>query len=285
VIKIVYFDRNVINRIKAQLFVGDSDYLLLRNAVYEGRFIAPISVPLLEETLPILKTQSKLKRVTEQQIMTELFNWKWLVKPHAPLLDDDIKSYANGQPFSFPFLSLNLTPQEFFNPTGQMSKDFLKIIDETRLLKEKQFLDVKDAKRIYQERFKMPAPSFDEFWKRVAELTTEHIADRGGLLQECKQRGLDGLLNVKSARLYVTYYVAYFYYSFVLGERVLPSDSRDHHHAVSASVADIFVTHDKRFARMLKLVPIDGFEVINLNTLLQRLRHPNLFGFEAHEAN
>jgi len=285
VIKIVYFDRNVVNRIKTQLFTEDSNYLLLRNAVNEGRFIAPISGPLLEETLPILKTPSELKRVTEQQIITELFNWDWLVKFHSLLLDDDIRSYAKGEPLSFPFRSLALTPQEFFNPTGKMRRDFLQIIDETQQLKERQFLDLKESRRVYQERFKARVGSFDEFWKQAAEITVEHIAGRSGVLQECKERGLDGLLNIKSVRLYVTYYVAYFYYSFVRGERVLRSDSRDHHHAVSASVADIFVTHDERFARMLRLVPIDGFEVIDLNTLLRRLRFPGLFGFHAHQSS
>lgn len=282
-IKIVYFDRNVVNSIKNQCITGDSEYLLLGNAVREGRLLIPISGPLLEETLPILKSSSTWKRVSEQQIMSELFNWEWVVNFHKDLLEDEIKNYAMGIPSSFAFRSTTLTPEQIFNPSGQMRKDFLRIIDETQELRKKQLSDAKEARRVYQERFGAYRGSFDQFWKQIAEFTVERTADRLGVLKECSERGLLGLLNIKSVRLYVTWYVAYFYYNFIRNERLKPSDSPDHHHAVSASVADILVTHDQKLARMLRLVPIDGFEVVDLRTLLQRLTHPNLFGFDAHD--
>jgi len=286
VIKIVYFDRNVINRIKAQLFVSDADYMLLRSAVTDGRFIAPISITLLEETLPIVEVRSTLKRMMEQQIMTELLNWDWLVKPHMDLLSDDIKSYAKGESLSFPFLSLNLKREEFFNPAGQGRKEILRIIEETKLQKDAQFDDMKKAKSQYQERFKTPPiSSFEDFWNQFAEHVIGSMAEKVGVLEECEARGLDGLLQIKSARLYSAWRLAYDYNTFIRGRKIKKSDSRDHHHAVLASVADILVTQDRRFAEMLRQVRIDGFEVIDLNTLLGRLKFPGLFGFHTHESN
>jgi hypothetical protein len=283
VIKIVYFDRNVINSIKKELIVGDANYRLLRTSVREGRLLIPISGPLLEETLPILNTSSTWKRNMEQQILSELFNWDWLVIFHAELLESDIVNYAEGRRQSFPFRSLNLTPDEFFNPAGHARKVFIDVINETEKLKQKQFLDVKQARAIYQQKFPSFKGDFRRFWDQAYEVTLEHIVTKSAVLQKCKERGLDGLLKIKSVRLFVTWYVGYFYFSFVRNERIKPSDSRDHHHAVSASVADIFVTHDTRFARTLKLVPIEGFEIIDLKTLLRRLHHPTLFGFESHD--
>lgn len=283
-IKIVYFDRNVINRIKKQLIVSDADYLLLRSAVRDGRFIAPISITLLEETLPIVEVRSALKRTMEQQIMTELFNWDWLVKPHMDLLSDDIKSFAKGEALSFPFLSLNMRHDEFFNPEGQSRKEILRIIEETKLQKDAQFEDMKEARRQYQERFKTPPiNSFENFWDQFSGQAISRIAEGLGVLQECNDRGLEKLLRVKSARLYSAWRLAYDYNTLIRGRKIMKSDSRDHHHAVLASVADIFVTEDQRFAEMLRQVPIEGFEVIDLRTLIQRLRHPSLFGFDAHD--
>ncbi len=281
-IKIVYFDRNVVNSIKRQWIVGDADYLLLRNAVKEGRLLIPISGILLEETLPILKTSSTLKRVCEEQIMTELFNWDWVVNFHNELLEDDIKNYAIGAPSAFPFRSIALTPKQFFNPSGETLKDFINLVDETKELRRSQLSAIKEARNTNREQFGAYRGSFEEFWKEIAEFTIEKIT-APDVLKECNERGLAGLLNVKSVRLFVTWYVSYFYYNLMRGERVSSSDPGDHCHAVSASVADIFVTHDSRLTRMLKRVAIDGFEVVNLKTLLQRLRYPSLFGFDAHD--
>src|SRR5258708_374252 len=143
-IKRVYFDRNVLDRIKRQLLVEDHNYLLLRNAVKRGQFIAPLSITQLEETLPIVKVASGVKGILEQQVMTELLNWDWLIKPHTELLGDDVRSYARGEAVSFPFLSLALAPKEFFNPTGEGRKKILRIIDDTKAQIEEQFQGVKE---------------------------------------------------------------------------------------------------------------------------------------------
>jgi hypothetical protein len=48
-------------------------------------------------------------------------------------------------------------------------------------------------------------------------------------------------------------------------------DTWDMGHAISASAADIFVTHDNSFARRMKRVSIHNFEVLHLHDLLKQI--------------
>lgn len=50
-----------------------------------------------------------------------------------------------------------------------------------------------------------------------------------------------------------------------------PGDSRDILHAIVGSYADVFVTEDGEFRRMLNRVPVTGFQAVNLQTLLSIL--------------
>ena len=48
-------------------------------------------------------------------------------------------------------------------------------------------------------------------------------------------------------------------------------DSRDMQHAVLASAADVFVTHDAALARLLSRIPQVCFEVVDLDKLLRQI--------------
>lgn len=48
-------------------------------------------------------------------------------------------------------------------------------------------------------------------------------------------------------------------------------DSRDMQHAVLATVADVFVTHDGPLARLVARIPMDSFRVLDLRALLQEI--------------
>jgi hypothetical protein len=261
------------------MYATDADYLILRNAIQNEKIVIPLSIVLLEETLPVLKT-NQFKIQAERQILEGLVYWEMVVNFHAHLLSDDILAYAQGNPLPPRFVSLSVTPDWFFNPSPQQLRELKTVIEETRKQKQDGLISMKEARRIFLERLKPPPTvTFEEFWDASALALVEKRAEDLGVLEQCRERGLDGLLELKSVKLYVTWYVSYIFTNFIKGERLLPSDSRDHHHAVSASVADIFVTQDSRFTRLLRKIPINGFEIMDVQTLLLRLKHSDVWEF------
>lgn len=277
--KIVYFDRNVFDRIRRQIYVTDADYLTLRNAIQNENIVIPLSFVLLEETLPVLKTTA-FKIQAERQILEGLVYWEMVVNDHVHLLNKDFLAYAQGDPLPSRFITLTLTPDEFFNPSPQQLLELKAEIEEIRRQKQDGLASMKEARIRFLERLKFPSTgTFEEYWEAAALPLIEEHAEDLGVLEQCKERGLDGLLELKSVKLYVTWYLSYTFNHFIKGERLLQSDPRDHLHAVSASVADIFVTQDSRFARLLKRVPINEFEIIDLQTLLMRLKYNDVWEF------
>jgi hypothetical protein len=272
VTKIVYFDRNVFDRIRRQMFVSDAIYLTLRNAIQTGRIAIPLSVVLLEETLPVLKT-TPFKIEAERQILEGLAAWQILIKFHAHLLTEDIISYAQGKPLAPRFVKFSMVPEQFFNS----STERLQVIEDTKKQKQDGWLSMRKVKKMFIDKFKtLPSVTFEEFWNIVAIPIIEGKATELGVLEQCKERGLNRLLELRSVKLFVGFYVSYFYIKFIKGEKLLLSDSRDHHHAVSASVADIFVTQDSGFGRLLKQIPVEDFEILDLEALIVRLRFGEL---------
>jgi hypothetical protein len=261
------------------MYVTDADYLTLRNAIQNEKIVIPLSLVLLEETLPVLKT-TPFKIQAEWQILEGLVYWEMVVNDHVRLLDEDILAYAHGKSLPPRFVTLTLPPDWFFNPPQQRLLELKADIEATRKQKQDDLANMKEARRQFLKGLKFPSTgTFEEYWDAAAIPLIEKKAEDLGVLEECNERGLDGLLELRSMKLYVTWYLSYTFTHFIKGERLLHSDSRDHRHAVSASVADIFVTQDSRFARLLKRVQINRFEIIDLQTLLWRLKYNDVWEF------
>jgi hypothetical protein len=82
-----------------------------------------------------------------------------------------------------------------------------------------------------------------------------------GFLEQCKKKGVAGLLNFRAVRLTVGYDLAYYYAKFICEGKMLTSDSLDQHHAALTSATDIFVTNDERLAKILALIPMEKYTV------------------------
>ena len=106
---------------------------------------------------------------------------------------------------------------------------------------------------------------FEDFWQASALHWAEEFAAPLGLAQQCRDRGLDGLLRVRPVRLAVGAVVSLIF-DLVVGDGVQsrlarPSDFYDVWHAILASTADVFVTCDRRLAKSLARVPIERFRI------------------------
>ncbi len=114
--------------------------------------------------------------------------------------------------------------------------------------------------------------TFEEFWAGGAIHWAEALAEQIGLGDECRRRGLEGLLEVRTVRLCVGAALS-LVFAQVVGDGVQPRDAhRDDGyvlwHAIHASTADIFVTGDGGFAKRLERVPVDLRITASLTDLL-----------------
>ena len=118
--------------------------------------------------------------------------------------------------------------------------------------------------------------TFEEYWQQGAIKGAEDVAQRVGVLDECRTRGIEGLLEIPSVRMAVGSALSLIFAQAreksAQAER--PQDSRDLQHAVmAASRATVFVTDDGKLLRLVKRVPMSRFEAVKLPDFLARLRN------------
>ena len=122
--------------------------------------------------------------------------------------------------------------------------------------------------REWPEASERRALKFEAFWAKAKVKLAENLADRINLGDACRKRGLDGLLNIRAVRLGVIA-AASMLFAQMGGDGSEPrqpriGDAYDLWHAILASSADLFVTHDERLAKALNRVPVTGFRAIHV---------------------
>ena len=274
--KTVYFDTNVFDHIHKQIGVTEADLLAPRAAVKTGKIAILSSILNFEETLSILESSPSLS-VTVLQLILELTDGQKLIKPPELLLPDAIRGYAKGETLSSPFLvnpGIQSNIKALVTSTQQNMNKLLTVVRETQKQKEDFRTAMKTAQdqaAPYVRRIKGQQPHFSDYWAKCAPKLAESLAERAGVLNACKEQGIEGLLEIRSVRLCVGANLSLIYAQDFEGRTPKMGDSRDLQHALLASAAEIFVTHDKQFARVLARIPITGFQVLDLHTLLQQV--------------
>lgn len=127
-------------------------------------------------------------------------------------------------------------------------------------------------------------PTFTEFWNEHRDRVTQTLVERVGqdknqsdLWKLCTDRGIDGLLDIRCARLAVGALIALMYSHFYNAGQQIPkvrqSDAADVRHVIAASTAETFVSNDSRLCKRLSAVPMnDGFRIPHLDKFLSDLR-------------
>jgi len=130
-----------------------------------------------------------------------------MVKPCDQLIADDIRSYAaTGQP-DRPLVSVqtqNAITQgvaELIESDGEeFSEEIADALEETRHRKERFFQGMRVAQQQLAAMVEtLPARvSFADYFQRTAGATVERFAHRAGVLDACRERGIAGLLKIRS---------------------------------------------------------------------------------------
>jgi hypothetical protein len=273
----VYLDTNVFDHIHKRLGVSDGDVSALKAAKAKGSVCFLLSLSVFEEVFCAIKSDPVLG-IRELLLVYEFADLERVLKPVQLLVMGEITSYAKGAPRPEPFLEegdpVRNSLRALASPTQRDIDDLVPLMDESRAQRE----EFRDGMRAARNEVLKSAkglrgwkPSFLDYWGRLAEPFAEGYAERAEVLDECKVRGIAGLLALPSVRMGVGINLSLAYAETFEGHAPEMGDSRDQQHAVLASAADIFVTQDQRFATLLQRIPIAGLQIMDLCNFLSRI--------------
>ena len=274
----VYLDTNVFDHIDKRIGGSSSDLRKLQTAVSKRRLIIVLSYLNLEEVLTELDNNSDQAQ-SQLRLILSLTSTHHFVRPADQLLRDDIRSYAEGKPLTGPFISIDKAFRQTIHALANDKRglrELSPVVTEVRREKE-VFRDamkeagymVWPAAKQFLIRNHGKQPTWQGYWDQLAPnfaegFTTERYPDL------CSSRGIEGLLAVPSVRVAVGGSVSYAYAETFEMRTPKIGDSRDLQHAVLATSSDIFITHDRQLARLLKRVPQICYEIKELPEFLEQ---------------
>lgn len=275
--KSVYLDTNVFDHMHKKLGVSNGDILALKAAKAKGSSSFLLSISVFEEVFCAIKSDPVLG-IRELLLVFEFADWARVLKPAHLLVTDEIAAYATGAPQPAPFLEeddpMRNSLRALASPTQRDIDELMPIMDESRAqrvefrngMRAARSEVLKSAKRLQGWK-----PSFVDYWGRLAGPFAEGYAERAGVLDACRRRGITGLLDLRGVRMGVGVNLSLAYAETFEGRAPDMGDSQDQQHAVLASVADVFVTQDAKLANLLTRIPMPGLQIMDLRSFLDTL--------------
>jgi len=276
-VMIAYLDTNVFDHLYKKIGCSSADIANLRKAVYGRGLSMPISIHVLEELLLDRKATPQ-ELVARVKLTLSIANIRRLVKPCDQLIADDIRSYAaHGQP-DRPLVGAqtqNAITQgiaELIESDGEeFSEDIAEALEETRQRQDRFLQGMKILLReIASQVETIPANvGFDDFFQRAAPAAAESFAHRAGVLDACRERGIEGLLKIQSLRAVVGIALSLIYGQIFEDWTPLPGDPNYFLHAPSAAAtAEVLVSDDSRLREAIERIPLANFRVTSLAEFL-----------------
>ena len=270
-----YLDTNIFDRLYGKIGCTGADIANLRKKIYGRELSIPLSIHTLEEILLDRRARPEL-RVAKTKLTLSLGNYRRMVKPWDQLLSDDLRAYAATGEAGRPFIDTDLQNiitdgiSELIETDGEeLDEDMIAALEESKRRGERFRTTIGELLGDMRQPENPVAGVFPEDFEGAAVTLAEKLARRHGVLGECQQRGIDGILRIKSVRMLLGATLSCHYGSTV-SEAQSAGASIDLRHAVSAAaVAKTLVTEDSQLRRILAPVPIDDFEVADLRTFLQ----------------
>jgi hypothetical protein len=274
---IAYLDTQVFDHIYKKIGCTGADIANLRKAIYGRELSIRLSLHTLEEIL-LARRISPQAFAAQIKLTLSLANSRALIKPCEQLLLDDIRAYAERGQADRPFLRGDMQNSvadglaALIESDGEeLEEDFVAVLDQARQQKQQFFAAVERAQ---QQASAVSGPasgatSSEQYFDAAASSALESLAERAGVGDSCRERGLDGLLRVKSVRMTLGAVLASSHAQIAAGA---PANPTTIHHAVSAAaVAETFVSDDAPMRQLLGHIPMDRLDVTSLPDFLKRL--------------
>jgi hypothetical protein len=274
---IAYLDTNAFDHIYKKIGCTGADIANLRKAIYGRQLSIRLSIHTLEEIL-LGRKVSPQALAAQIKLTLSLASSRTLVKPCTQLLLDDIRAYAARGEADRPFVrgdTQNAVADgiaALIESDGEeLEDDFIAVLEQVR--QEKQhFLAALEHARQEAESVPRPASgwtSFEQYFEAAAPPVIEALTKRAGVTHSCRERGLDGLLKIKSVRMSVGAVLA-ISYAHMSSSSAANSISL-HHAASAAAVAKTFVSEPPASRDLLAQVPMEGLSLTSLPEFLKRV--------------
>lgn len=240
-----------------------------------GTLDVRLGLPDLEECLGLWDTDrpTALRRL---RIVRDLAGFEGLLKEPGEILEDAIRAYADGRAIPFALMARH-DRRHFAAVLGKIAegstkydREVAEMMAEVKASKDRYKAAMTDARdRSLNElshRFtqrELGALPFVDFFARGATDYAAAFTDRKGLADACRDRGLAGLLGVRTVRLCIGVVMSQIHSEVSAGRKPEIGDGYDIWHAILASTADVFITSDQRLFGHLDRIPdVDGFRVV-----------------------
>lgn len=263
--KSVYFDTNIFDHLlNKKNSVTKEDEKAVRLTVKEGKIEIPLSLVNLEEAFIALEDYPDEAKKTFN-IISELSSRNKIIKPPEELLTATIENFDNSSFIMNPFYDVSVVKfniKELWNT--KRKDDFKKVIEKVKGEKINFKLEnIKSRNEVLAISKQIDyIPNFYEYWKSLKIDFARGLIEEVGVIEKYKYKDINRLLQTRSVRLCVGRSISYIYGQTFLNKKPDLGDSRDMKHAVSASAADIFLTHDTNLAELMKRIPIENYEVL-----------------------
>jgi hypothetical protein len=273
--KEVYFDTNVYDLLDELLQANNfAPVDKLKRAIRSDQVRVYTNLVPIEETLGALKKRPVEGRRRLRLIKT-LAKRKRMIRRHTEIIINDIRSYAKMERFQSRFMS----PYPELKAVFQVRDlpGLIEVAEENRShkrgfrdnMRDKLFQHIAPLAQPIIENKKVP--SFEEYFEANYRGVLEIIADRAGYLEECRERGLDGLLKTPALNVAIRGQISLTYANIFLGRLPQQGDSADMQHAFIAATVGTLVTEDKPLRKALKRANSPYLTTMNLQALLDTL--------------
>jgi len=207
-----------------------------------------------------------------------------LLKPAEQLLADDVRSFAAGAELTGPSLrgamqnAVSAGISELLESDGEeIGEDLAQTLEESKARKQ-AFVAAARALLEPGGPLSTPPPAgigFDEYLRRSAPAVAQALAERLGVGAECKSRGIDGLLAIKSVRMWAGAAASLAWARFE-GRAPRADDAGETLHAVTAAAAaETFVTGDAQPLAWLPRAAFAGLQITDLKGFLAATQPPS----------
>jgi hypothetical protein len=277
---IAYLDTGVFDHIYNKTGCTGADIAALRKAIYGREITVPLGIHVLDEIL-LNQRASPQDLVARIKLTLSIASLRRLVKPCDQLLSDDIRAYAARGEAERPFAGadvLNVLSEgisTLVETDGEeIDEDMRELLEQIRRQKERFISGTRSSLEESPPLIgaSPEPPIFEQFFQSRIPTDAESFAASAAFLEQCTERGLDGLSQLKSLRILLGFKLSYIYGRAFENLAPLRSDSAFHHVVAAAAVAETFVTDDKELRALLSRVPMEGFEVTDLQGFLARVR-------------
>jgi hypothetical protein len=258
-----YFDTNVYDEIYKGK-VAPNVLVALGKAIGRGQIRVLLSETVLEELAAMVGSDPE-GAAGQASLAATIGSWHdpGLIKDHWELLTESIAAIERGIEPPSKFKPGDLVGDllaKLANPDPSSVARFLSTLKkqktEFRETNRKTAAGMRDRLRSFP---KNSRPSFDQFWQwMTAQNLSSVLGGAAGQLSMAQASRCPVLLACSGIA------ASLMYAEVVEGRASKPGDSRDMHHAVVATAADVFVTSDCKFARRLGRIPGLSFRVCSV---------------------